>query len=165
MSSTQDIIAAAQTILHNPVIRNPWFDLESAYQNVSHSNTTPAAPAIIYNYPVGGQFGAKLASVSVSADSVFQSNFYWAVFIDGVTGPAGKNFKPFDPTVNTYEAVPAAEFYLLKPFAVVQILAYNQGGTSTNGTLSVSIAADLLTQDEQTILQKYINTLGEIARG
>jgi len=156
------LLSAANTILHNPLLVHPFVDREINV-DVPQASTSPNTPFTVYDYAVGGQYGARLSSVSISVDAIFQANYYWTMFIDGVTGPNGKNFQPFDPTVNTFEAVPTAEFYYLKPQAHVTITAYNQSGISNDGHMSVFVSADQMTQGQQTIFNNYNAMLDALA--
>jgi hypothetical protein len=153
---------AARTILSGNVLGVPFFDREIATE-VPYTVQSAATPFKVYDFPVGGSNGALLSSVSIAVDSVFQTNYLWTLFIDGVTGPTGNQFESFDPTVNTFEAVPASKTYLLKPQAHVQIKAYNaNSGNNNNGIISVFVVAGMLNPAEAAVLQKYQDVLAAV---
>jgi hypothetical protein len=163
MSDTSLVLDAARTILTSCALGSPYVDRQIA-NVVPASVKTSTSPFTVYDYAVGGSCGAVLSSVSISVDAVFQANFYWSMFIDGVTGPTGKEYEPFDPTVNTFEAVPAAKVYLLRPQAHVQIKAYNANGNNNNNAImSVYVVSGQLLPSEAMILTKYRALLDEIA--
>jgi hypothetical protein len=154
---------AARAILANNILGSPSVDREIATSIPSTYNTS-TSPFTVYDQPVGANYGALLSSVSISVDAIFQANFNWSLFIDGVTGPTGKNYEQWDPTVNTFEAVPTSKAYLLNPQAHVQIKVYNAKSTNSNpGIMSVFVAAGQLSASEAKVLSKYKALLDEIA--
>jgi hypothetical protein len=161
-TSDELLIAAAQAIMTSSALKPAFVDRDIAV-DVPQASTL-AAPFTVYEKAVGSSGGGSLlASVSIAVDSVFQTDYYWSLFIDGVTGPAGSTFEPFDPTVNTFEAVPSARSYLLDPGAKVKITAYNHGNVAHDGTISVYIAAGTLSAEERKILVKYKSLINKIA--
>ena len=151
----QTLILLWNSIMNNPTISTPYVDRKPAYQNVPYTSNSLESPFTVYSNNVAGDNGARLASVSISVDAVFQSGFQNNLFIDGVTGVNGKTFLPFDPTVSTFEQVPQGEFMYLKPGASVLIQAYYTGSGSTNGSMSVSVVSDQLSLYQAAIKRAY----------
>jgi len=138
----------------NTLLRHPMYLVTTAVDVPASS--TLQNPATILNTSVAGSYGARLASVSIAVDSIFQANYYWKLVVDGVTSPA-QPFVPFDPTVNTFDLIPAGTFYLLKPGAGIHFYAYNETGTTSDGNASIYVSADLIdNQNEYNILQGLI---------
>jgi len=138
----------------NTLLRHPMYLVTTAVDVPASS--TLQNPATILNTSVAGSYGARLASVSIAVDSIFQANYYWKLVVDGVTSPA-QPFVPFDPTVNTFDLIPAGTFYLLKPGAGIHFYAYNETGTTSDGHASIYVSADLIdNQNEYNILQGLI---------
>jgi hypothetical protein len=157
--SNDDLIALIEAVRSNSDMKIPFVD-RSIGNTVPYTYAGQAAPYTVYDFPIGSDSGARLASVSISVDAIFQANYYWSLFIDGVTGPTGKNYEPFDPTVNTFEAVPASKFYILRPGARVQIKAYNAvSGNTKDGIISVFVAADLLTPAQWAMYSRFNSIL------
>jgi len=138
----------------NTLLRHPMYLVTTAVDVPAGS--TLQSPATILNTAVAGSYGARLASVSIAVDAIFQANYYWKLVVDGVTSPT-QPFIPFDPTVNTFDLIPSGTFYLLKPGAGVHFYAYNATGTTSDGHASIYVSADLIdNQDEYNILQGLI---------
>jgi hypothetical protein len=157
------IAILAQSILGRSTLLHPTDD---PVIDVSVPTTaTVANPFTVYSKPVSYGNGALLASVSISTDAIFQANYDWTLNIDGVSGPQGKSQIPFDPTVNTFEAVPSARTFYLKPGAAVTITASNSTGTSSTGIMSVYVVTDQLTEYEAAIITKYNALLARAAQG
>lgn len=148
-----DLIAAINKLIlitkvNGTLLKTPNND-KSIDVIVPYTYNTASAPFTVYNRrSVAGPYGARLASVSLSVDAVFQANYYWKSKIDSVT-PSGVNFVPWDSTVNTFEEVPTGNPFLLRPGSGIAITAYNAVSTNTNdGIMSVSVVSSDLTEDE-----------------
>jgi len=138
----------------NTLLRHPMYLVTTAVDVPASS--TLQNPKAILDTAVAGSYGARLASVSIAVDAVFQANYYWKLVVDGVTSPT-QPFIPFDPTVNTFDLIPAGTFYLLKPGAGVHFYAYNATGITSDGHASIYVSADLIdNQNEYNILQGLI---------
>ena len=138
----------------NTLLRHPMYIVTTAVDIPASS--TLQQPTKILDTSIAGSYGARLASVSIAVDSIFQANYYWKLVIDGVTSPT-QPFIPFDPTVNTFDLIPAGTFYLLKPGAGIHLYAYNATGTTNDGHASIYVSADLIdNQNEYNILQGLI---------
>jgi len=138
----------------NTLLRHPMYLVTTAV-DVSALSTLQS-PATLLDTAVAGSYGARLASVSIAVDAVFQANYYWKLVVDGVTSPT-QPFIPFDPTVNTFDLIPSGTFYLLKPGAGIHFYAYNATGTTSDGHASIYVSADLIdNQNEYNILQGLI---------
>lgn len=130
--------------------------------SVPATSTNSSQPFTVYQNSIGGTYGCRLASVSIAVDAVFQTNFFWADFITGVTQP-NPPLGPFDPTVNTFDEVPSGKFFVLKPGASIKITAINNVSTNlTNGIMSVNVVYDLITEGEYNLLQRYKELVGNI---
>lgn len=155
-SSAEQLTAA---LLFSNILTNPQNDPALAL-TASHSNTTQASPQTIYGpTPIGGQYGALLASVSISVDAIFQTNYKWQLLITGVTSP-NPPFQDFDPTVNTFDDVPTAKFYFVKPGANIQINVYNSvSGNTSDGIMSVFPVWNQLTSSQYAVIRKYMGSI------
>ena len=150
MAITSDNIEVVQLLMSNTVMLKPTY-LPLIGQSIPASSSV-SNPYTVLSTQLAGSYGARLASVSIAVDSVFQTNFYWRVIVDGVVDP-NIPFQPFDPTVNVFDLVPSGTFFLLKPGAGIHIQAYNNNsGNTTNGIMSIYIALDLL---DQTMAKVY----------
>ena len=138
----------------NTLLRHPMYIVTTAVDVPASS--TLQNPKTILDTAIAGSYGARLASVSIAVDAVFQANYYWKLVVDGVTSPT-QPFIPFDPTVNTFDLIPSGTFYLLKPGAGIHFYAYNATGTTNDGHASIYVSADLIdNQNEYNILQGLI---------
>ena len=140
-----NILARISSILKHP-------NYIPSIANIASSTSTLQNPITLFDTPIGSNYGAVLASVSLSADTVFQSDYYWQLSVSGITNP-NPPFMPFDPTVNTFDLIPAGVFFLLKPGSAVKIKAYNHNTANiTDGLLSIYVVVDILTQNESEVL-------------
>ena len=156
LKDTVTYLKQLKTILNtNTLLRHPMYIITTAVDVPASSNLQNPF-AVLPKTTIAGSYGARLASVSIAVDAVFQANYYWKLIVDGVTNPAAP-FVPFDPTVNTFDLIPSGTFYLLKPGAAITLLAYNATGTTNDGHASIYISADMIdTQEEYDILSGKI---------
>jgi len=150
-----ELLKQLKTIFNtNTMLRHPMYLVTTAVDVPASS--TLQNPKAILDTAVAGSYGARLASVSIAVDSIFQANYYWKLVVDGVTSPT-QPFIPYDPTVNTFDLIPSGTFYLLKPGAGIHFYAYNATGTTSDGHASIYVSADLIdNQNEYNILQGLI---------
>lgn len=153
LSSFEDVFAL--TLLQSNILTNPATNPQQA-TTVSHTYTSQQSPQVVYGpNAIGGNYGALLASVSLSVDAVFQTNYQWQFQVTGVTGPTTP-FQDFDPTVNVFDIVPSGKFFYMKPGANIQINAYNAtSGNTTDGIMSVYVVWNILTPQQYQIINKY----------
>jgi hypothetical protein len=112
------------------------------------STSTLQSPFNVYGpTTIGGQWGARIATISLAVDAVFQTNYYWRFIISGATGTYN-DFGPFDSNINTFDIVPMGKFINVKAGANLTVQAYNQTGTANNAIMSVYTVADHLTQKQ-----------------
>jgi len=149
------ILKQIKTIFNtNTLLRHPMYIVTTAVDVPASS--TLQNPKTILDTAIAGSYGARLASVSIAVDAIFQANYYWKLVVDGITSPT-QPFIPFDPTVNTFDLIPSGTFYLLKPGAGIHFYAYNATGTTNDGHASIYVSADLIdNQNEYNILQGLI---------
>lgn len=164
--STNDltIVMAAQSILTRSALPNVkavpkiTVTVPHTYNSVSNSFT-------VFDRIIAQTYGATLATLSISVDAIFQTNYYWFPGISGVMDSSTSlDFQPFDQTVNVFDAVPTAKSFLLPPGASVTIKAYNNVSTNTqDGHVSVYATYSQLTAAEAAVLRKYKAILDKIA--
>lgn len=154
LSSLEDAIAIA--LLNSSIMAAPLQDPRQATP-VLHTFTSQSSPQAVYpRNTLAGSNGALLASVSISVDAIFQTNYQWQYVIDGVTSPVPP-FQDFDPTVNVMDLVPTGKFFYLKPGAGLTINAFNSvSGNSSDGIMSILVTTNQLTQKQAAVIQKYL---------
>lgn len=158
VSSSDQLVAA---LLFSNILTSPRNDPQLAKAAI-HTYNSQQTPQTIYGpNTLGGQYGALLASVSLSVDAVFQTNYKWQLIITGVTNP-NPPFQSYDPTVNTFDDVPTAKFYYLKPGANLQINVFNSVSTNTtDGIMSIFPVWNQLTQTQYNVINKYMGATAE----
>lgn len=146
-------------LLSSGILTNPQNDPALALSAL-HTYTSQQTPQTIYGpTTIGGQYGALLASISISVDAVFQTNYKWQLIITGVTSP-NPPFQDYDPTVNTFDDVPNGKFYYVKPGANVQINVFNSVSTNTtDGIMSVFTVWNALTAAQANVIKKYMGII------
>lgn len=155
-----EVILAATSILNNSAMSEP-VEVPSIANSVP-SSATKDDPAVVFNETISGSYGARLASISVAVDAVFQTNYKWLLSILN-TGYPSQTWQSFDPTVNTFEEVPSGKYFIVKAGTTIQIKAYNNTGTSSDGIMSVYLVYDQLTSSEAAILSKYDSVVASLA--
>lgn len=155
-------IMAAQTIMNTSTMTQPTQAPQIATV-VPYTNNSALNAFTVFSQPIAGSYGARLASVSVAVDAVFQSNFKWLLQVASVTS-AGISYQSFDPTVNTFEDVPSGTFFLVGPGSTVVIKAFNNNPSNTNnGIMSVNLTYDQLSATQASAIKRYNQLLKYIA--
>lgn len=124
-------------------LKNPV--LITATNKVCPASSTASNPAVIFEGNIGGQYGTRVYSLSISFSSLFTQNYVYLLQIEGVQiGDTDNpnNYQQPDITSPSIDYIKQDTVIKLNPNAKITILGYNATGTTSAGTLSVLIYKD-----------------------
>ncbi len=129
-----NITSGLHVITNSNIVNKPNLD-------VSSSSTTASAAILTV---ATGSFPVLLLSLQLLGDSTFVSDYSYKVTLAGLNIP--DNFQLLPSAATGVEIVPTGTAYLIPANSTLKVYAYNSGGASTDGHLSVYAVWDIQSQ-------------------
>lgn len=128
-------------------LKNPVFVIKDNL--VCPASATADTPYTMFKGNIGGQYGSKIYSLSLSFSDTFTQNYYYVITIDGIQigdNQYPNNYQQPDITTPVIDMIKQDTCFRVPAGATLEIKAYNNTSTTDAGSLSFYIEKDDFSQ-------------------